>query len=97
MVVCQRLLESTDGGRVLVYEILMSNYAVSNHIRQNTVFQIPNAMQTDDSGKMVLFDQSLAHQTILGNIDYLVAKQNATSVEQLDYILQTSGFEVPVQ
>jgi len=93
MVVCQRLLPATDGGRVLVYEILMSNYAVANHIRQNSVFQIPNAMQTDDTGKMVLFDQSLAHQTILGKVDYEVAKNNATSVEQLDYILETSGFQ----
>lgn len=95
MVICQRLVESTDGGRVLVYEILMSNYAVANHIRQNTVFQIPNAMQTDDSGHMVLLDQSLAHQTITGHIAYLVAKNNATSKEQLDYILETSGFEIP--
>jgi len=95
MVVCQRLLESTDCGRVLVYEILMSNYAVSNHIRQNSVFQIPNAMQTDDSGKMVMFDQSLAHQTIQGKISYEVAKHNATSKEQYDYILETSGFQSP--
>lgn len=95
MVVCQRLLESTDGGRVLVYEILMSNYAVSNHIRQNSVFQIPNAMQTDDSGKMVMFDQCLAHQTIQGKISYEVAKHNATSTEQYDYILETSGYEIP--
>ncbi len=96
MVVCQRLLESTDGGRVLVYEILMSNYAVSNHIRQNSVFQIPNAMQTDDSGKMVMFDQSLAYQTIQGKISYEVAVHNATSKEQFDYILETSGYEMPI-
>lgn len=95
MVVCQHLVESTNGGRVLAYEILMSNYAVANHIRQNTVFQIPNAMQTDDSGKMVLFEQSLAHQTILGNITYQTAQQNATSVEQLNYILETSGYAIP--
>ena len=95
MVVCQRLLESTDGGRVLAYEILMSNYAVANHIRQNTIFQIPNAMQIDDTRRMVLFDQSLARHTILGNIDYKVAQQNATSGEQLDYILETSGFKIP--
>jgi len=74
---------------------LMSNYAVANHIRQNSVFQIPNAMQTDDSGKMVMFDQSLAHQTIQGNITYQVAQNNAASVEQLDYILQTSGYDIP--
>ncbi len=95
MVICQRLVESTDGGRVLVYEILMSNYAVANHIRQNSIFQIPNAMQTDDSGKMVMFDQSLAHQAIQGKISYQVAHNNASSAEQLDYILQTSGYEIP--
>lgn len=95
MVICQRLVEAADGGRVLVYEILMSNYAVANHIRQNSVFQIPNAMQTDDSGKMVMFDQSLAHQTAQGNITYEVARINASSLEQLDHILQTSGYEIP--
>lgn len=95
MVICQRLVESTNGGRVLAYEILMSNYAVSNHIRQNSVFQIPNAMQTDDTGKMVMLDQSLAQQAITGNISYQVAKNNATSSEQLDYILETSGYEIP--
>jgi twitching motility protein PilT len=95
MVICQRLVESSNGGRVLAYEILMSNYAVSNHIRQNTVFQIPNAMQTDDSGRMVMLDQSLAHQAITGNISYEVARSNASSVEQLNYILETSGYQIP--
>jgi len=95
MVVCQRLVEAVDGGRVLAYEVLVSNYAVSNHIRQNTVFQIPNAMQTDDSGHMVLFDQSLAHLAITGKITYETAKINSTSEDQLNYILESSGYTIP--
>lgn len=97
MVISQRLIESVDGGRVLAYEILMTNYAVANHIRQNSVFQIPNAMQTDSSGQMVLFDQCLAHLVITGQVNYHVAKNNANSIEQLDYILDTSGYEVQQQ
>ncbi len=94
MVVSQRLIPAREGGRALAYEILTSNYAIANHIRQNSIFQIPNAMQTDGTGRMVLFDQSLAELVINDRVDYKVAAQNANSVEQLDYILETSGYQV---
>ncbi len=61
MIISQRLvMNSANNGRVLAYEVLTMNYAVQNFIRQNKIFQIPNAMQTDNSGKIVVFEQSLA-------------------------------------
>ncbi len=93
LVISQRLLEGADGRRVLAYEVMTSNYAIKNHIRQNSVFQIPNAMQTDNSGRMVLFDQSLAFLVKSGKVAYEVAKDSAHFPDQLDYILETSGFD----
>ena len=50
-------------------------------------------MQTDNSGKMVLFDQSLAFLVQQGKIDYESARDAAHFPDQLDYILETSGYE----
>jgi len=92
-VISQRLMAGSDGKRVLAYEIMFSNYAIKNHIRKGTVFQIPNAMQTDNTGKMLMFDQSLANLVLKGKINFDIALENAFSKEQLTYILNINGYE----
>ena len=69
MVIAQKLVPTADKkGRILAFEILTSNYAIKNYIRQNKIFQIPNAMQTDSSGEMILYEQSLAALFSAGKI-----------------------------
>ncbi len=60
-VVSQQLIPRTDGeGRSLAYEILVTNLAVANLIREGKTFQIPSVMQIGVKEEMVLMDQMLA-------------------------------------
>lgn len=92
MVIAQKLLPREDQpGRVLACEVMVANYAIRNHIRQNTVYQVPNAMQTDNSGEMILFDHSLAQLVVEGKISQKSAFENAISPEQVNYVLELNG------
>ncbi len=55
-VLCQSLLPSTAGGRVMCMEILIPNKAIRNLIREDKLHQIYSAMQSgqDDSGMQTM-------------------------------------------
>lgn len=91
-VVSQRLLPAANGKRIVAYEIMISNYAIRNQIRKGTIFQISNIMQTDGTGKMILFDQSLANLVLKEKISLEVAFENAISRERLKSILEINGY-----
>ena len=55
-VVCQRLLPSTDGGLTLACEILISNTAIQNLIREGKSQGIRNTMETGVREGMCLMD-----------------------------------------
>ena len=49
-----------DGsGRVAAFEVLVSNAAVQNLIRENKIFQIPSTMQTGIGDGMVQMERSI--------------------------------------
>jgi twitching motility protein PilT len=92
MIISQRLVVTADGkDRTLAYEVLTSNYAVQNYIRQNKIFQIPNVLQTDSSGMMVQFEQSLAGLVLANKISRETAFENAHDPEQLEAILDANA------
>jgi len=91
MIVAQRLIPAADGKLVLAYEVLTNNYAIQNYIRQNKIFQIPSALQTDASGEMVQFEQSLAGLVLGQQITPEIAKEYAQDKEQLKAILAANG------
>ncbi|MCF7846977.1 MAG: PilT/PilU family type 4a pilus ATPase [Candidatus Gracilibacteria bacterium] len=93
MVISQRLIPTVDGRLTLAYEILTNNYAIQNHIRQNKIFQIPNVLQTDNSGEMVEFEQSLAGLVMSERISKEIAMDRANDVEQLKAILAANGIQ----
>ncbi len=60
-VISQQLIPQAHGkGRVMAYEILVSNLAIGNLIRDGKSFQIPSLMQIGVKEGMVLMDYSLA-------------------------------------
>ena len=59
-VVSQTLCKKIGGGRVAAREILLTNGAVSNLIREGKVFQIPSIMQTNRKLGMVTMNDCLA-------------------------------------
>ena len=86
LILSQRLLPTKDGsGRVMACEILTSNYAVRNYIRQNKIFQIPNVIQTDGTGRMLQLEKSLAHLVKEGFVDQKTAENYTENPEQLQF------------
>lgn len=92
MIVSQRLVPQANGeGRVLAFEILTMNYAIANYIRQDKIFQIPNVMQTDSSGQMILFEQSLVGLVMSKQITSEVAYEYATDKNQLKALFELNN------
>lgn len=59
-VVSQVLVPRADGrGRVAVFEIMVRNSAIENHIRKGETFKIPSVMQTQKRLGMQLLDEHL--------------------------------------
>jgi twitching motility protein PilT len=58
-VVCQRLLPGVDGGLVLAYEILVTNTAIQNLIREGKSSGLRNTMETGVREGMCLMDNTV--------------------------------------
>ena len=58
-VVAQTLLKKNGGGRVAAREILITNSAISNLIREGKTFQIPSIMQTNKKSGMITMNDAL--------------------------------------
>jgi twitching motility protein PilT len=58
-VVSQTLLKKKGGGRVAAHEVLLSNNAVANLIRDGKTFQLQSIMQTSKAQGMVLLNDVL--------------------------------------
>jgi twitching motility protein PilT len=58
-VISQTLCKKIGGGRVAALEVLFTNPAVANLIREGKTFQIPSIMQTNRGAGMVLLNEAL--------------------------------------
>jgi twitching motility protein PilT len=58
-VIAQTLCKKIDGGRVAAREILLTNTAVSNLIREAKTYQIPSIIQTSRKAGMMTLNDSL--------------------------------------
>jgi twitching motility protein PilT len=66
-VISQRLLPKIGGGRIPAVEIMMNNNAVSNVIRENKTYELPNIIHTSQTSGMISLDNSLA-QLVKSNL-----------------------------
>lgn len=78
-VVSQVLVPQVAGGRKGVFEIMVRNSAIENHIRKGETFKIPSVMQTQRRIGMQLLDDHLFDLVNDGTID----KDMALSYAQL--------------
>jgi twitching motility protein PilT len=69
-VVTQTLCRRVQGGRVVALEILVSNPAIANLIREYKVFQIPTIMSTGKASGNVLLSDDLARLVSEGTVEY---------------------------
>jgi twitching motility protein PilT len=68
-VVSQVLVKRADGnGRISVFEIMVRNSAIENHIRKGETFKIPSVMQTQRRIGMQLLDDHLFELVNAGTI-----------------------------
>ena len=58
-VVCQQLVPTTDGGQTAVFEIMKTNTAIQNMIREDKLHQLESAMQSGAQEGMCTMDGSL--------------------------------------
>ncbi|MEJ0021790.1 MAG: PilT/PilU family type 4a pilus ATPase [Candidatus Doudnabacteria bacterium] len=83
-VISQRLLPKIGGGRVPAVEIMMKNNAVSNVIRENKTYELPNIIHTSAAAGMVSLDNSLA----------LLVRSNVVRLEDIvAYVTDQDLFE----
>lgn len=73
LIISQKLLPLKETGRIVATEVMVTNDAIKNTIRENKIHQLNNIIQTGNSFKMKTMDQSLVdlykrgliHQNIL--------------------------------
>ena len=75
-VVCQQLVTGTDGTLIPVFEVMKSNPAIQNMIREGKLHQLESAMQSAAQDGMTTMDGSLLALVKQGRI----AKETALSV-----------------
>lgn len=86
-IICQRLLPGVDGGLVLACEILVSNTAIQNLIREGKSSGLRNTMETGVKEGMCLMDnvvfglwqeRKISAETARANINNRVLRQKIT-------------------
>jgi len=83
-VVAQALIPKLGGGRIAASEILVTNHAISNLIREDKVHQIYSQMQLGQEGTgMITQTQALRKQVKDGKISRDMALQYANKPEEL--------------
>jgi twitching motility protein PilT len=94
-VVTQALLPTADGtGRTPACEILLTDDAVRNLVRQGKVEQIYSVMQTNTKRGMQTLEQSLADLVLSGIVTRDVALTYSSRREQLDGLLERGGMRI---
>jgi len=87
-VVSQQLVPSVDGGLISAFEIMTSNNAVKNLIRDGKTHQLPATIASSSGDGMLSMDQSLLDLYAGGKITKETAIQYADNPEQIKRRLQ---------
>ena len=91
-VISQTLCRRSAGGRVAAYEILFSNSAVANLIRERKTFQIYSIMQTGKAQGMTTLNDSLMALVKNRVIEVPEAYRNAVHKSEFAGLLTREGF-----
>lgn len=73
-IISLRLLPKIGGGRIPAYEIMVTNHAIKNVIRDNKIYEIPNIIHTSLEEGMVPLDKTLALLVKQGLVELEVAQ-----------------------
>ena len=93
-VISQRLIKSKEGGRRVVAEIMFSNPAIRNLIREGKIFQIYSVLQTSRAEGMTTINNSLLELIQKGIIDTKEAFNVTSEKEELYQLLKQKRIAV---
>ena len=82
-VVCQQLVPTVDGGQTAVFEIMKTNTAISNMIREDKLHQLDSAMQSGAAEGMCTMDGSLMKLYRAGRITRETALMSCVHYENM--------------
>jgi twitching motility protein PilT len=86
-VISQTLLPKIGGGMVPAVEVLMSNAAVRNIIRESRTFEIPNVIETSSRAGMIARDASMTSLLFNGLVEKSDVIANATDPQRMEMTL----------
>ena len=88
-VLSQMLVPRKDGkGRVAIFEIMLSNFAIRNLIREKKIYQIASVIETGSQFGMQTMDQALENAVRRGVIDVEEALIRAQRPDEMEKALQ---------
>jgi twitching motility protein PilT len=96
-VVAQTLCRRIGGGRVAALEVLLSNNAVQNLIRDGKTFQLPSILQTSRAQGMVLLNDSLTDFVKRGLVEPREAYLKAVDKGGLIHLFKNNGIPLPTE
>jgi twitching motility protein PilT len=83
----QRLLSRIGGGLFPIYELMLTNTAVQNLIREKRTYEIDNIINTNSSEGMISFDKCLANAVLRGDIALDTAMKSAKDVKSFEQLI----------
>lgn len=86
-IVSQRLIPRLSGGRIPAYEIMITNSAIRNLIREDKVYQIDLVIETSVQEKMVSLNRCLAGLVRGGEISLESAQRHSLNPNELATLL----------
>ncbi len=90
-IVCQQLVPTVDGKQVPAFEIMISNPAIRNLIREEKTYQIDSVLAANGAAGMRTMDQSLFRLAKEGRITTETALRFSIHEEALERRLQADG------
>jgi twitching motility protein PilT len=96
-VVAQTLLKKIGGGRVAALEILLTNNAVANLIRDAKTFQLPSILQTSKAQGMRLLNDSLVELVKKGVVEPREAYLKAVDKSGLLSAFKNNNIALPTE
>jgi twitching motility protein PilT len=94
-VIAQTLCKRIDGGRVAAREVLLSNTAISNLIREGKTFQIPSIIQTNRKAGMTTLNDSLLDLVERQVVEPKEAWMKSADRAGLEQSFEAKGIRVP--
>ena len=90
-IVCQQLVPTVDGGQTPAFEIMISNPAIRNLIREEKTYQIDSVVAASGAAGMRTMDQSLFQLAKEGRITSETALRFSVHEEALERRLDAEG------